>query len=135
MAKQPAKNLNLSINAVAVEDDFQSIGLDITQETPDVTSFADAGPRVVVGNYGWSLNVDGTLDFASGQSDATLFAMIGSSGVAADLDPTGATAGANAPHYTGTVVLSSFSISSRVGGAITGSAKLPGNSALTRAVA
>lgn len=135
MAKQPAKNANISINSVALEDDINSFTLNVDQEIPEVTSFADAGPRVVVGNYNWGLDIDGNADFASGQSDATLFGLLGSTGVASAVDPTGASAATNDPNYDGTVVLESYSISGSVGGAIEFSASLAGNSALTRAVA
>ena len=136
MAKQPSKNQNLTINAVALEDDFSSISLSVEQETPEVTSFADAGPRRVVGNYDYTLEVGGFPDFASAQSDATLFAMVGSTGVTFGYDPTGASAGPNDPNYDSTsAVLSSYSISGSVGGAVELSATILGNSALARTVA
>lgn len=136
MAKKPAKDANIAINSVALEDDVSSFSLDVSQETPEVTSFADAGPRRVVGNYDFGLSLDGAADFASGQSDATLFGLIASTGVAMAVDPTGASAGANDPNYDSTsVVLESYSIKGQVGGAVTFSAKLNGNAALSRAVA
>ena len=115
---------------------MSSGSLDITQETPVVTSLADAGPRRVVGNYDYSQSYELFPDFASAQSDATLFGLIGSVGVATTFDPTGATAGANDPNYDSTSsVLETYSIKAAVGGPVTGSAKLNGNSALSRAVA
>ena len=117
MAKQPAKNANIAINAVAIEDDMTSFALNVEQETPESTSFADAGPRRLTGNYDYSLEVAGVADFASGQSDATLFAMVGSAGVAMAVDPTGASAGANDPNYDSTsIVLAAYSIRGQVGG-------------------
>lgn len=136
MAKQPAKNLNISINSVALEDDINDASLDVTQETPEVASFADAGPRRVVGNYDYKMSLGGAGDFASGQSDATLFALLGSVGVATTFDPTGATAGVNDPNYDSTsMVLESYSIKGATGAAVTYSASLAGNAALSRAVA
>ena len=136
MSKQPAKNANLTVNSVALEDDCEGISLDIKQETPEVTSFADAGPRRVVGNYDYSLGMDGSPDFAAAQSDATLFALIGSSGVAVGFDPTGASAGANDPNYDSTsMLLSSYKIAAKIGASVKFSGELVGNSALSRAVA
>lgn len=136
MAKQPAKNINYALNSVAIEDDLDSVELSVTQETPVVTSFADAGPRRVVGNYDYTETIEGSMDFASGQSDATIFGLLGVAvGQASAFDPTGATAGANDPNYDKTVVLGSYRIGGRVGEAVRGSAELRGNSALTRAVA
>ncbi|MDO8704081.1 MAG: hypothetical protein Q7J84_03965 [Sulfuricaulis sp.] len=101
-----------------------------------VTSLADAGPRRVVGNYDFSLGAEGVADFASGQSDATLFGLIGSAGVAMALDPTGTSAGPNDPNYDATsIVLESYSVKGGVGAGVTFSAALQGNSALSRAVA
>lgn len=135
MAKQPAKNVNISINSVALEDDIDNFTLSVEQEVPVVTSFADAGPRRVVGNYDYELEVSGKPDFASGQSDATLFGLVGSTGVATAVDPTGATAGANDPNYDSTsMVLESYKISGEVGGAVEFEATLQGNAALSRAV-
>ena len=136
MAKQAGKNLNVTLNSVAMEDDMSDSSLNITQETPEVTSFADAGPRRLAGNYDYTFDLKGFPDFASAQSDATLFAMLGSAGVAIGWDPTGVTAGANDPNYDSTsVVLSSYSISSAVGGAAEFTATLSGNAAISRAVA
>lgn len=135
MAKVPAKNINVTLNSVAIEDDLSSSAMNVTQETPVVTSFADAGPRRVTGNYDYDFDHGGFPDFASGQSDATIFGLVGSTGVAQGWDPTGGSVGANDPHYDSTVVLGSYSISGSTGGAVTFSAKVLGNSALTRAVA
>lgn len=136
MAKQPSKNLNLTVNAVALEDDMDKGDLSITQEAGVVTSFADAGPRVVTGNYDYKLSIGGAADFASAQSDATLFALVGSTGVAFGYDPTGASAGANDPNYDATgAVLTSYTISAALGQGIKYTAELTGGSALTRTVA
>src|SRR5688500_3274574 len=112
MAKQPARNANIAVNAVALEDDLTSFEMNVTQETIPVTSFADTGPRRLVGNYDHTLGLEGNADFASGQSDATLFGLIGSAGVATAVDPTGAIAGANDPNYDSvSQVLASYSLS------------------------
>lgn len=136
MAKKPANAANISIAGVALEDDIDNFSLKVSQETPTVTAFADAGPRRVVGNYDYSLDISGKADFASGQSDATLFGLIGDTdGGAMAVDPTGASAAANDPNYDATsAVLSEYSISGAGGGAVEFSATLQGNSALVRNV-
>lgn len=135
MAKMPAKNANVKIS-VALEDDIDSFSLNISQETPVVTSFADAGPRRLAGNYDWDLDASGGADFASAQSDATLFGLLGSAGVAVEVEPTGAGVDADNPHYdAASGVLSSYNISGAVGGRVDFSAKILGNSTLVRAVA
>lgn len=135
MARIAARSLNVTLNSVAIEDELNSANLNLTQELPVVTAFADAGPRVVAGNYDFTAEVGGSCDFAASQGDATIFALLGSAGVALGFDPTGATAGADDPNYDSTVCLASYAISFATGAAATYSATLQGNSALTRAVA
>lgn len=120
-----------------MEDDLDSWSLNVNQETPVVTAFSDGGPRRVAGNYDWGLDISGAADFASGESDATLFALLGSAGVTMDLEPTGATAAASDPNYDSVagLMLSSYKISGAIGGAIQYSASMVGAAALTRAVA
>lgn len=134
MAKMPAKNANVKIS-VALEDDIDNFTLNVTQELPVVTCLSDAGPRRLAGNYDWGLDVSGGADFASAQSDATLFGLIGSAGVAVEVEPTGAGCDADNPHYDATSgVLRSYSISGAVGGRVDFSASIEGNSALARTV-
>lgn len=134
MAKFPANAANIKIS-VALEDDIDNFSLDITQELPVVTAFADAGPRRLAANYDWGLNVSGAADFTDAQSDATLFGLIGSAGVAVEVDPTGEAAAAHNPNYDATSgVIESYSISGAIGGRIDYSAAIKGNSALARNV-
>ena len=133
MAKKAAKTAKLSVNSVALEADLSGFGMNVNQETPVVTGLSDAGPRRLAANYDHDLEADGTADFSSGRTDATLFALLGSAGVATDFDPTGTAAGASNPHYTTTVLLVSYSLRGQTGGAITFQAKMVGGAALTRA--
>jgi len=137
MAKKPANALNVTVNSVALEGAIDNASLDTTQETPEVTALSDAGPRRVVGNYDYTMKLDGAADFSSGNSDATLFGLLGNSGVATGFDPTGAAApGPSDPHYDSTsMVLGTYSLKAAKGAAVTYSAELRGNSALTRTVA
>lgn len=134
MAKQPAKNVKIMVSAVALEDDCQSFSLDITQETPVVTSLGDAGPRRVVGNYDFGANIGGASDLAIAQSDATLFGLIGSAGVAVQISPTGAVAGPNDPKYASNMVLSNYRIDANLGEKVAFSANLQANSILARVI-
>lgn len=137
MAKIAAKVANLAIGAVALEGYADSISLNVDQETPVTTAISDAGPRAVVGNYDFGLELSGKADFAAGLSDATIFALVGDAdGAAMAFDPTGNSAGASDPNYDSTsVVLSSYKISAAVGGAVEYSASFKGAAALSRAVA
>lgn len=132
MAKQASWKSNYTLNSVSIEDELTSIDLSVDQETIKVDGFSNAGPERVVGNYDWKTSLAGNFDGATGQGDATIFALLGSAGVATGFDPTGASAGASDPNYDGTQVLKSYSIKAAVGAAVTYSAELEGNSALTR---
>lgn len=133
MAKRAAWAANLTVNSVGIEDESTSISLEVSQEVIDVNGFSNTGPERVVGNYGHSLKIDGNADFASGQGDATLFGMLGSSGVTVGFDPTGASAGTNDPNYDSTYVLESYSITAAVGASVKYSSQLQGAAALVRA--
>lgn len=133
MGKIAAAKANISINSVAMEDEADDISLSVKQEVIKVDGFSQAGPEKVVGNYDWNVDLGGNADFAASQGDATMFALLGSAGVAMDLDPTGTAAGSSNPHYTGTVVLEELSYKFGVGGAAKSTYKLQGASALTRA--
>lgn len=136
MAKQSAHSTNIAIGGAAMEDEIDSYTLSIRQDVPVVTGFGQDGPRRVVGNYDYELQLSGAPDFAASQIDATLEALIGDSdGATGTVDPTGNSAGANDPNYDGTYVLEEYSISGQQSGAVTYSARLQGSAALSRAVA
>lgn len=138
MSKRAAKATNIALATVAMEPYIANASLDFTQEAPDVTALSDAGPRVVIGNYGFGVSMDGAADFATGLQDATMFGMVSTTAVKAlAFDPTGSTAAdADNPHYDATdVVLTAYSIKSAVGAAVTYSFAATGNSSMTRAVA
>ncbi len=132
MAKVAAKVINWTLNSISLEDEVNSINLNMEQETPEVAGLSSTGPERVVGNYDWSIDADGFFDGASSQGDATIFGQIGAAAVTSAFDPTGASAGANDPNYDGNVVLSSYSISGAVGGAVTYSVTEQGAGALGR---
>lgn len=133
MAKRAARDADLTINSVSFEELADEISLKVQPETPEVTCLADAGPRRVMGNYDFTMSVKGAADFASGASDATLFGMLSSSGVAVGFDPTGTAAGVSDPNYDSTMLLGSYEITAKTGAAAMYSAELRGGSALTRA--
>ena len=137
MAKTAASAFRSYLDQYNISGYTNSSEQTISQETPLVTAFADAGPRRVAGNYDWGLEISGAADFATGESDATLFALLGSAGVTLDLEPTGATAGANDPNYDSTsgLMLSSYKISGALGGAVQYACSMGGTAALSRAVA
>lgn len=133
MAKIGASNINFTLNSVSIEDELNSMTMNVNQEVVNVRGFSSLAPEKVVDGYDWNHSISGTADFAASQGDATIFAMLSSSAVAAGFDPTGNTAGTSDPNYDGNVHLGSYSISGSTGGAVTYSATLEGTGALSRA--
>lgn len=139
MAKTAAKDANLEWATVAKETYIDSINLTIDVEAPVVTGLGDAGPRRVVGNYDWRFELEGPADFAAGASDAA-FGKDCLDGTAQLIEyhPTGTdTAAAGDPNYDGAAsgaIVSSYSITSRVGEGARWSATVVGANTLTRAV-
>lgn len=134
MALIASRNMDLTVNSVALECYANNFEQALEQNMVDVTTFCDAGPRSLVDSYTWNAQLSGPNDFASGALDATIFGLVGNAGVAYAFQPTGGTADTNSPEYDGTVVLQSYSIRAAVGQAITHQTRLMGNSALTRDV-
>lgn len=133
MAKIPSKVANFAVNSVAIEDELEKLDLKVEQQTIMVDGFSSTGPERVVGNYDYSFDGGGNFDGAASQGDATLFGLVGSSGVAAAFDPTGNSAATNDPNYdAASVVLKSYSISAAVGQSVKYSFTLEGNGALVR---
>lgn len=125
MSKIASKVINFSVNSVAIEDELNNISQEVKQELAEVAGFSSSGPERVVGNYDWSYKMDGSFDGAASQGDATIWALIGSAGVATAFDPTGASNDADNPNFDSTAaVLESYTISGSVGGAVTYSATL-----------
>ncbi|MAH46921.1 hypothetical protein CMI37_13910 [Candidatus Pacearchaeota archaeon] len=134
MARLAAKVANLSYNSVAIEDELHTIDMSVDVNLPEITAFGDSAKEFVEGLYGATFRVDGYADFAASQGDATIFGQIGSGEAAFDYDPTGTSAGASNPHYTGNALVKSYTVRSEVGAAASYSAELVVNGALTRAV-
>ena len=135
MAKLGSSAVNYTLNAVAIEDELNSITQNLTQEVINVRGFATTAPEKVIDGYDYSYSLGGSWDGAASQGDATIHGLIGSAAVASGFDPTGNTAAASDPNYDSSVFLSSYTISASTGAAVTYSATLEGTGALTRAVA
>ena len=136
MARIHAENADFSLNAVQLEDELNSIDLNIQRDVPEVTAFADAAKAHVAGKYGWGYELAGSADFADSQGDDTIFAALANAtAIALAFDPTGATAAADNPNYDGNGFVERYSIAARVTEAVTYRATVKGNGTLTRAVA
>ena len=134
MARQSGKSADFSFNSVAIEDELTSIVQTTDVNIVDITAFGDSANTFVEGLPTSNYSVSGFFDPNASQGDATIFTRIGSGSATASFETTGASAGTNAPVYSGSAFVSSYSITSDVGGATTYSADFQVSGALTRAV-
>ena len=76
MAKQPANKYRAYIDGYDVSGFLNAGSLAVEQETPVVTTFADAGPRRVVGSYDHNHSHGGFIDTANDSFDEIAFALL-----------------------------------------------------------
>lgn len=132
MGVQSARNINISVNAVALECYADNFALNVNQEITKTDAFCYSGPRNSVGSYTWDSDFSGPWDGASGTLDDTIYGLLGSTGQAYVFQPCGTSGTPSTPEYQGTVILQSYSIKGAIGQSITHQTKLMGNSALAR---
>lgn len=132
MSVTPAKSGDISINSVAVECYAQEFTQAYTNQLGDVGNFCSSGPRQLVGNNNWTVDMSGPNDFSSAAYDDTIFPLRSSSGFAYQFQPTGASGAASSPEFNGTVVLASYTIRGSNGGAWMHQTQFAGNSSLAR---
>lgn len=122
-------------DSVPFECNLRALTRNWTNEEIVSDAFCQEGPITHIGNYTWGTNLSGDNDFDDGSIDDTLFNQVGNNtGAASDLDPTGTTVGADAPHYTGTEKLGSYEITFALGAMVGYSATLKGSGASVRDV-
>lgn len=112
-------------------------GIDIGQDTAEVTTSCDATKSYLAGKYGWTASADGPADFASSGGDATLFAAAtAATAYTHSIEPDGPSVQSSTnPLYTGSAFVSSYSLSFDQANPVSFSASFQGTGALTRAVA
>ena len=134
MARQAGKVIDFAYNSVAIEDELNSLTMSVDVNLPEVTAFGDAANTFVEGLPSTTIDVAGYFDPAASQGDATIYGRIGNGAATALLETTGSAAGTNSPTYSVSAFVSSYTITSDVGGATTYTATLQGSGANTRAV-
>jgi len=134
MARQSGKSADFSFNSVAIEDELTNITQTTDVNIVEVTAFGDSAGTFTEGLPTSNYSISGFFDPSASQGDATIFTRIGSGSATASFETTGSTAGSNTPVYSGSAFVSSYSITSDVGGATTYTADLQVSGALTRAV-
>jgi predicted secreted protein len=121
MARTHGKDADFAFDSVAIEDELSSATLNFTVPEADITSFSDSWQNFLAGKPTATLDVSGFADLASSQGDATIFGELGLEAEEYDFEPDGSTG------YNGYAIVTSYSITSTVGGPITYSASFRHN--------
>ena len=141
MARLHGKNANYSFNAIAIEDELNSITQTADVPEADMTSFADAYQTFLAGKKTVATDIAGSYDPAAAQGDATIFAAINGGPVSTVFDLSGSGPGASDPQYQCTasgltgVLVDSYEMSFPVGEAASYRARLQHSGSTTRATA
>ena len=143
MARTHGKDSNFSFNGVAIEDELNSITMNVGVAEAEVTAFADVYGNFLAGKKDVSFEVSGSLDADfSGDGAATIFDHISLTSGPKTLvfAPDGAGPDTNSPEFTCTssgltgAICSSYTINLPVGGAATYTASFQCSGSTTRAV-
>lgn len=132
MATFILKNCYLELGGTTFTDHTVSVALTHEGETQDETAMGDNSRSYLGGLKNWSAEIEFLQDFAAGSVDATINALVGTSG-AFYCRPTTAAVGATNPSYSGVVIVTSYPpISGTVGDVAKASVSCLGKGDLTR---
>ena len=124
----------VTINAVDYAAYCKSATLALDAAQLDATDMASAGWTESLGGLkSGTLSIELMDDFAAGEVDADLYALLGTV-VAFTIKPTSAAPSAANPNYTGSVLVTGHSLGGSVGELATKSLTFPTTGAITRAV-
>jgi len=134
MAKVHGKGADFTYNAVAIEDELNSITQNSTVAEAEITSFGDVYQNYLAGKPNHTYDISGALDTAAAQGHKTLFAGIGAGAKTTIFSPDAGTTTftSTASGLTGSLI-SAYTINLPVGDAAKYSATLQVSSALSRA--
>lgn len=124
-----------SINAVDMSDHVKQITLNYKAEIHDKTAMSALSRARISGLKDWDVRVELHQDYAAGETDATLFGIVGTS-VAIEIRPTSAAVGATNPKFTGNGIVQDYPpVAGSVGELAMAAITVLGNGVLTRATA
>lgn len=106
----------VSINSVNISDHVKSASLTFSAAMLDDTVMTKTTKSNKPGLLEWGLDVEVLNDYAAGNIDATMFALIGAAAFAIEVRPTSGARSTSNPGYTGNAVLASYDpITAKVG--------------------
>ena len=121
MARTHGKDADFAFDSVQIADELNSATLNFTVPEADITAFGDSYQNFLAGKPTATIDISGFADLASSQGDVTIFGELGLEGEEWDFEPDGTTG------YNGFAIVTSYSITSTVGGPITYSASFRHN--------
>jgi len=126
----------LTVNAVDLSDHVRSITLNHSADSLDETAMGDTFRNRIAGLQDWSVDVEFLADFAAGEVDATLNALVGGSAITLSIKADAGAASATNPRWHGSALLESYPIvDGTVGDLATTRVRFVGAGTLTRATA
>ena len=143
MARTHGKDTNFSFNGVAIEDELNSVTMNVDVTETEISAFADSYGVFLAGKKNVTFDVSGSLDPSlAGSGDVTIFDHMALASGAKTLifDPDGAGPDTNSPEYTCTAsgltgaLCTSYTITLPVGDTATYSATFQCSGSTTRAV-
>lgn len=136
MPKFVLKDASFTINAVDLSDHVESLTINYGMETPDQTSMQDITRRRLPGLIDWTVDVTMRSNFDAGETDATLFPLVGGAAVAIAIRPTSAAVSPTNPEFQGNVLVGTYNpLAGTVGDTSNSTVTLTGDGTLTRATA
>jgi len=121
MARVHGKNADFSFDSVALEDELNSVTLNFSVPSAEITAFDDAYGNFLAGKPAAAMDVAGAWDAAGGAGDVTIFGELGLEAEEWDFEPDGSTG------YNGFAIVTSYSITASVDGPVTYSASFQHN--------
>ncbi len=134
MARRPGINADFTFDGFALEAELNSAVQSIDNTLTEVTAFADDGAEFVEGLHNAKFSLSGASDFGVNKGDQTIFEVIGNGERPVVFQPTGTTDAADHPNYKANVLVTSYTITSPVGGAVTYTVDLQDNGPVDRDV-
>jgi hypothetical protein len=110
----PFTNAQFELNGTDLSDHVESLTINRSSETVDATAMGDAARKRMGGLKDWSIDLNFHQDFAAGDIDATLFALVGTT-VCFEIRPQAICTTVLNPRYSAVGVIESYN---PVGGSV-----------------
>jgi hypothetical protein len=133
MARIVLTNAFISVNGVDLSDLVASVTLNSSIDVVETTAFGTTGARSRIGGLADnSISLEFHQDYASGEVEATIYPLLGST-TAVIVKPNGSTTSATNPSYTATALVSEWTpLNGAVGELATASVTWPVSGAITK---